>query len=321
MKRALTLIAAAAAALGPLAPRHASAYGKADRGTSGAAFLKLPPGARPSALGEAYSAVADDVYAVYYNPAGLARLGRSELAGMHNKHFQDTSHNFGAVAVPLLSWVDTRRPRYEFGVLALSLTSLSVDGIERRGLVESDEPEGTFGARDFVYTLGYGYAVGDRLSIGAAGKYISQTLDSSRASAFAVDGGTQYRAGRLRAAAGWRNGGSAVKFHSRGNPLPFEVYFAGGYAWSERWLGVVEATLPRDDSPGFAAGVEYRRAIMEDLDGGLRLGYNSEHTAADGLGGVTVGLGLSYGKTAFDFAWVPYGELGSTFRYSVRVRF
>jgi len=319
MRRALLLLLAAV--LGAAAPRHVRAYGKTDLGTSGAAFLKLPPGARPSGLGEAYSAVADDVYAVYYNPAGLARLGRPELAGMHNKHFQDASHNFGAVAVPVLSWVDTRRPRFEFGVLALSLTSLSVDGIERRGLIESDEPVGTFGARDFVYTLGYGYAVDDRLSIGAAGKYISQSLDSVSASAFAVDGGVQYRTGRLRSAAGWRNGGSAVKFSSRGNPLPFELYFAGAYAWSESWLSVAEATMPRDDSLGLACGAEYRREVMEDLSGALRLGYNTEHTAADGFGGVTVGLGLSYGKTAFDFAWVPYGELGSTFRYSVRVRF
>ncbi len=41
-------------------------------GTSAATFLELGFGARPLGLGEAYVAVADDVSALHYNPAGLA---------------------------------------------------------------------------------------------------------------------------------------------------------------------------------------------------------------------------------------------------------
>ncbi len=318
MMRLTAIIMLAAFAAGP---PSALAFGNADRGTSGAAFLKLAPGARPAAMGEAYSAVADDVYAVHYNPAGLGRMRRVELAGMHNKHFQDMSHNFGAVAVPLLSWVDTRRPTNEFGVLAFSVTSLTVDGIERRGVVETDEPLDTFGARDFAYALGYGYPLNGSLSVGVAGKYIAQSIDSAGASAYAVDGGVQYRRDRFSAGAGWRNGGSAVKFRAKGDPLPFTLYGGGGCYPMGNWLITAEVAVPRDDSLGLAFGTEYAHAVVKDVDGALRLGYNSTHTAADGFGGLTVGMGISYGKTAFDFAWVPYGDLGSTFRYSFQVRF
>ena len=40
-------------------------------GTAGFQFLKLGVGARPVAMGSAYTAVADDANALFWNPAGL----------------------------------------------------------------------------------------------------------------------------------------------------------------------------------------------------------------------------------------------------------
>jgi len=47
---------------------------------AGAVFLLISPGARAGGMGEAQVAVANDVYASYWNPAGLAFLEGSELA-------------------------------------------------------------------------------------------------------------------------------------------------------------------------------------------------------------------------------------------------
>ena len=52
-------------------------------GEAGAIFLLIAPGAGPAGTGEAQVAKADDAYASYYNPAGLAFLSGSEAAGMH----------------------------------------------------------------------------------------------------------------------------------------------------------------------------------------------------------------------------------------------
>ena len=41
---------------------------------AGAIFLLISPGARAGGMGEAQVAVANDVYASYWNPAGLAFL-------------------------------------------------------------------------------------------------------------------------------------------------------------------------------------------------------------------------------------------------------
>ncbi|MBN1756042.1 PorV/PorQ family protein [bacterium] len=43
----------------------------ADRSRAGVLFLLIGPGARPTGMGEAFSAIADDATATYWNPAGL----------------------------------------------------------------------------------------------------------------------------------------------------------------------------------------------------------------------------------------------------------
>src|SRR5687767_5725272 len=54
------------------------AFGNDNAGTSGAAFLKIAPGARPVGMGEAFTGVADDIHSVYFNPAGLAMIHKPE---------------------------------------------------------------------------------------------------------------------------------------------------------------------------------------------------------------------------------------------------
>ncbi|MED5433678.1 MAG: PorV/PorQ family protein [Candidatus Neomarinimicrobiota bacterium] len=50
---------------------------------AGSVFLLISPGARAGGMGEAQVAVANDAYASYWNPAGLAYQEGSELAFMH----------------------------------------------------------------------------------------------------------------------------------------------------------------------------------------------------------------------------------------------
>ena len=49
-------------------------------GTFGAQFLKIGPSARATAMGSAYTAVADNAESVYWNPAGIVGIRGSQLA-------------------------------------------------------------------------------------------------------------------------------------------------------------------------------------------------------------------------------------------------
>ena len=72
-----------------------------NAGTSAAQFLKLGAGAAGAAMAEAQSAAADDVYAAYYNPAGLAQLERPMMGAMHAQYLQGSKYQYGAMALPL----------------------------------------------------------------------------------------------------------------------------------------------------------------------------------------------------------------------------
>ena len=82
------------------------------------AFEDLLPGARVSALCGGYTAISDDVYAMYYNPSGMGNLERTEVSlyyGKLNTHLDDNSdfsHTFLSVGFPVrkvgsfgFSWV------------------------------------------------------------------------------------------------------------------------------------------------------------------------------------------------------------------------
>lgn len=81
MKRAVCTAALAAFLL----PALASAFGAA--GAASSPYLKLPMGARGTGMGEAFSGIANDVNALYYNPAGLTAMDAAQLQLMHLEGF------------------------------------------------------------------------------------------------------------------------------------------------------------------------------------------------------------------------------------------
>src|SRR5438045_4142227 len=69
-------------------------------GSSGAAFLKIGAGARPAGLGQAYTAIADDANAIYWNTAGLSTIRKNEFVAMRAELFQDLRYHYFAFVHP-----------------------------------------------------------------------------------------------------------------------------------------------------------------------------------------------------------------------------
>jgi hypothetical protein len=317
-----TALIVAAVSLVSLAGRTAAGFGVSDKGTSGAQFLKIAPSARPAGMGEAFAGVADDVNALYYNPAGIGTLKRVEVAGSHTALFQGINYEHAAVVVPLLSWVDTKQSRNAYGVMGLAIYNLSVSDIERRGTTETDAATETFGSSDFAYALSYGYQVPDSgLSLGVTGKGVDTKLDSAHGSAFAADAGLLYRSGRAGLGLGVRNLGTKQKIGTASDPLPMVVFTGVGYKFSDRFLASAEVDAPRDDKIGVGFGAEYRKEFVDRLGAAVRAGYNSKNTDAGGMAGLSFGIGLRYSNFDFDFALVPFGDLGNAYKYSLQVKF
>ena len=102
-------------------------------GTAGGNILNFGVGARAIAMGEAYTAVADDASSLYWNPAGIALLNQSQAAFMYNQSFQDMNYSNAGAAVPL-----------ENGGLGASVSYLGYGNID--GLDASGNPTGNVNA-------------------------------------------------------------------------------------------------------------------------------------------------------------------------------
>ena len=314
------VILASALVIGALAgPMRAGAAGK---GTTAGAFLRLAPGARGAAMGEALGGVADDAYAAWYNPAGLGFLTRVEAAVAHESRFESIAYDAAILAVPVLSWRDSSLRSNAYGVTALSVYSLSASGIERRGLTETDTPSGTFASSDRAYALSYGWkAPGTKMAFGGTAKFVDSALDTARATALTWDGSVLWRGESAAAAAGVRGLGGSLRYSRVYDPLP-TVYYAGvSYRSRAGWLVASQLDVPIQDTPSLGLGVERRWAPTPDLSAVFRGGFNTGHSGAGGLAGASLGFGVAWRATEVDFAWSPSGALGDLFKYSLLFRF
>lgn len=313
----LTLLLASS----PFAPVSKVEAGEA-RGTTGAQFLKIAPGARAAGMAGAFGGLADDVEALYYNPGGLGHLRRGQATGAHESRFAGLRYEFVGAAVPVLAGSKARLDKSSRGVIGVAAYSLSAGDIERRGLVETDEPSGLFSAEDLAVAVSYGIRpFGGRLGLGATAKAVSSRVDSARGTTYAGDAGLLYRGDVWTAGAGVRSAGKGLTLGSATDPLPSEVFAGGSYQATPRLLAAFEAEGSRDTGVNGALGLEYRYVFSAKLAGCLRGGYTSKQRDAGSLAGAAAGLGLTVGPADFDFAFQPFGDLGASYKYSLKVRF
>ena len=94
------------------------------RTTSLADFEDLGVGARPIGMGDAYTALADDVNAIYYNPAGLAQLEECQFTSGYGKLYWglDDGSNLGS------GFVGYAHPLYHWGTLGAGWLNLGLQG-------------------------------------------------------------------------------------------------------------------------------------------------------------------------------------------------
>ncbi|MCB4755421.1 MAG: PorV/PorQ family protein [Elusimicrobia bacterium] len=280
-------------------------------GTSGAQFLKIGAGARTTAMGDAFVGIADDVNAVYFNPAGLTQLERPELTAMHTQWIQDISYDYGAFACPT-----------KIGVFGLSATTLKVDDIPKRGADEGNI--GDFEVMDAAYTLSYARTLFSNFSIGLTGRHMRQEIDNVLATTWGGDVGLFQKFERWPLSIGLavKHFGQEVKFQEESDPQPLTVDAGvGSYLFRKKLTVGVDVKKPRDNDLQYGVGAEWKQRLIKEFRTAVRAGYNTSGTDADGASGIAMGAGLGFMSLQLDFAWVPFGDLGNTFRYAASFRF
>jgi hypothetical protein len=280
---------------------------RAQQLTSGADFLTIDSGARSEGMGGAFTAMADDVTALTWNPAGVALLSHPEVGYLHMLYLSDIGYNFGGVAVPLSGGEDT------FGIGA---------GIVNLGTGSFDSTLGlapAVSAGDNAFLLSLAYRVKNTIAFGVTGKYILRELAGYNATAFGGDAGLLITPGdRFRVGLGVFNFGQQVQFISAGDPLPLSARLGLAYLLLDESHNSL--TLAVDNGWQFgsqtytgAAGAEY----WYDKTLALRVGFTGDAYQQH----PTAGIGVNVDLLEFDYAFSPMGTLGDTHRFSLALRF
>ena len=315
----------------PLSLYSAEIYPSA--GSTSAAFLKIPVGARAVAMAGAFTAVADDPYAVYWNPAGLAYLKDKSLAFTHNDYFEGLKQEFIVYTLEgsrLPSFVKPAALREGVWGLGLNYFYTPKDMERRSGLYENDPlipisvSEGTFRAYDLAFSLGYGFAYDPDTNIGAAVKFINQSIDDESGSSAALDLGVtrsfNWRGRLFTAGAVAQNIGPGIKFISRRYNLPFTLRAGLSRRLPETGALVsLDISKSVDNYPFFALGLEQLLTNKLVLRSGYRYRLHGNELGA--WSGFSAGLGLAFDRFSLDYAFSPFGDIGNSHRFSILFRF
>jgi long-subunit fatty acid transport protein len=283
-------------------------------GTTACQFLKINPSARNAGMAGVSAGMTDDVFALYGNPAALAGLHQHELAATFLRYFADINYGFVGYAAPVR----------DFGVLGFGYTYLMVGDMDKRDVNETDL--GSFNAQDTSLTIAYGKenaapSLLENLSLGGSLKVISSQIDQTVAYAAAVDLSAAYQpVEQVEATLALQNISAGIRFRDATDPLPLNLKFGVSYAASEKLSlgGEIDEYLV--DNKFYAAlGGEYWLVQQLALRAGYRFGYDTASLGS--TAGLAAGIGFRIWNVGFDYAFVPFGDLGDTHRFSFTARF
>ena len=331
-----------------LAALHTPAFGQVTKaGTTAAKFLSIGIGPRANAMGGAFTSVASDVSALYWNPAGVAQLKENQAMFSYTSLFKDLdiTLNYLAVAVPA----------GETGNFGLSVTAL--DYGEMDVTTESvDYQEGTgekFSAASYAFALSYARQITDNFSAGMTVKYIQEDIFHSSASGMAIDVGTMFITPfyGIKFSSIISNYGSKMQMtgedllirydsdlQRKGNnesvdayyktdqfelPLKLQIGVSKDFQIMEgqRLTLAVDAAHPNDNAEYLNVGGEL--SLLDNVIS-LRGGYRTLFLV-DSYEGLTLGVGFHYALGVFsvgmDYAFQEHKILGNTQSFGVLFTF
>jgi len=312
------------------------------RATSAAPFLEIGVGAKAQALGGAFTAIANDVSALYWNPAGITQIQSVSISAVYTEWLANTRHEYFGVVVPF------------GGALSWGINVTILDYVDEQPVRTIALPEGTgeyWSASDLALSTTFAARITDRFSFGMSAKYIRMQIWNESASAAALDFGVLYKSqlkgltlgtsisnfgttmqldGRDLVRAydadkqNYSNDQLNVLYKMESYPLPLLFRFGIAYqiSFNARNHLTISTDLnhPANNVESVNVGVEY--CLMNMFY--LRTGYESLYDN-DSENGLTYGFGLetplknSFGLT-FNYSFADWGLLKNVQRFSIDLK-
>lgn len=288
--RRLTLLALAAAVLAASSvPALAEPAGQ---------IYTVGAEARPTGMGGAYTAVAQDASALYYNPGGLGMMQHREVSllqaslyGGADFQYMNYGQNFSKTA----------------GGWAVEMIRLSVGGIQGRDQFNNETGGISYAETSLGLGMGWRGIGVPELSLGWKLKELKRQLGPSSDSFMAADLGAQYGPffhDRMTLGAVMQNAVSERKGDTA-DSLPSTLRVGAAY----RVFGPMMLALDVGSDHSYSFGTEYTLGLAS-----LRAGMQAN--------GFTFGAGLLFRQSfSFDVAMVQNSTLGMSQRVSLGYKF
>ncbi len=284
-------------------------------GTIGAQFLKIGIGARATALGGSFVAIADDPSAVYWNPAGIARLRNRALSFNHAGWFADVEilHAAYVFSLPFVP-----------GAMAVQARSVTMDDLPVRTVFRPDGDGTYYDAGDVSLGFTYARSLTDKFSTGITFHYLQSTLANWSASATAFDFGTLYDTGYRSLTIGMsiQSIGSEMVFID--DPVKLPTIFRVGMAMNllqtakHKILASGEFQHPPDNAERANAGIEYSLGGFAFVRGGYYFRYDLERFGVGGGLRMPTGIGID---ARVDYSYTENTDLPAVHRVGVDIIF
>ena len=320
-------------------------------GKYGGEFMAIGVGGRALGMGSAYAAIASDVTAGYWNPAGLARITYPEFALMHDERYGNLiNYDYAAIAIPYgtntLASGENSADEYRASSFGVSILRLGIDGIpdtrkawtdlngnelfDDGSNIRPDISQITFfNAADWAFYFTYAQQYSQNFYYGANLKFIRRNIGEFHGTGIGFDIGAQYLPmENFVLGANMQDVTTTLVAWSTGtNELISPTLKLGAAYFFELFNGKFAPVVGADvrfENRKFASRAHFGFISFDPQLGieydyknivALRAGYNE-------VGSITLGAGIHLRKLDIDYSFAKFDandQLGNTHRISLKL--
>lgn len=311
-------------------------------------FMAIGIGGRALGLGSAYAALANDVTAGYWNPAGLARIDYPQIALSHDERFGNlVNYDYAAFAFPSgenTIDLESQQKIFRAESFGISVIRLGVDGIPdtRKAWADSNgnqlydenmRPDLAaityFGWSDYVVYGSYAKQYSDNFFVGANVKLIRRNGGSFHGTGIGVDLGAQYIVSDAFVIGDTLQDATTtlVSWSTGTNELIAPTLKLGAAYSLDIFNGTLTPAVGGDvrfENRRFSAAMNVG-PVSFDPQAGMEFDYKSVVAVRAGyneLGNLTLGAGIHLRKLDIDYSFAKFDaadQLGNTHRISLRL--
>jgi hypothetical protein len=162
-------------------------------------FMSLGVGGRAIGMGGAFTAVANDVTAGYYNPAGLANLNYPQITLMHAEQFGAlVNYDYGAIVIPYDTDMSFALSAFRIGIDGIHDTRNALYDANGDGIIDIRDDRldynkiTEFSNQDWAFYLSFAKKYSENFYWGVNAKVIRRSIAEASATGIGFDIGAFY---------------------------------------------------------------------------------------------------------------------------------